>query len=255
MSRADRDRAIAFMRSHERALADQVVALAWGEAFLTPSLPRVHDGSFVRVDTLPAGVGVPELAREAEQLLGGLRISHRRVNVDDEATAARLSAPFVGAGWEHEQFLVMARRREPDRPAGVHAEEIDPARLRPMDEASIRNWGADDDLVAQILARADRLRRVIDVRAFAVLVGGAPVSRAYLYRDPGNPAIAQVEEVGTLAAHRDRGYARAAVTAAAEAATDAGLVFLVTSAADWPQHLYRRLGFDTVGTEDRFLRR
>jgi hypothetical protein len=52
-----------------------------------------------------------------------------------------------------------------------------------------------------------------------------------------------------------QGYARAVVTAAAEAATGADLVFLVASATDWPRQLYRKLGFDAVGTGDRFLKR
>ena len=62
--------------------------------------------------------------------------------------------------------------------------------------------------------------------------------------------------MGTVQARRRRGYARAAVAAAADAAADAGCehVFMVTDAADWPQHLYGSLGFDEIGATYEFLK-
>jgi hypothetical protein len=46
------------------------------------------------------------------------------------------------------------------------------------------------------------------------------------------------------------------VLAALDAATAAELdpLFLLTDAADWPQHLYRRLGFEPVETQWEFLK-
>ncbi len=256
MAHPDRDRAIAFIRAHDRALADRIEPFRWGEALLTPSLPRVHDVNFLLVESVPRQVDASELGRDAERLMAPVAPSHRRVNVDDEVTAARLRPDFAAKGWQHEQFLVMARRGEPDRaPPPDLAEEVDPASLRGAREEAIRAWGAwaDDDLVDQLIARGERLRSVTDVRAFAVQVDGRPVSHAYLYRDGPRGPVAQVEEVETLEPFRGRGYARAVVVAAARAASDAALVFLVTSAFDWPQHLYRKLGFEAIGTEDRFL--
>ena len=53
-----------------------------------------------------------------------------------------------------------------------------------------------------------------------------------------------------------RGHARAAVAAAADTASADGCeqVFMVTDGADWPQHLYRRLGFDEIGATYEFLK-
>jgi predicted GNAT family acetyltransferase len=55
---------------------------------------------------------------------------------------------------------------------------------------------------------------------------------------------------------RRRGHARAAVAAAADAATADGCsdVLIVTDAADWPQELYRSLGFDEIGATYEFLK-
>ena len=64
----------------------------------------------------------------------------------------------------------------------------------------------------------------------------------------------QVEIVETLEAYRGRGYARAIVSAAIQAAPGEDFVFLVTDIDDGPQQLYRRRGFDDIGIESRFLR-
>jgi ribosomal protein S18 acetylase RimI-like enzyme len=84
------------------------------------------------------------------------------------------------------------------------------------------------------------------------VVDGEVVSYADLYQDG---ADAQVEDVGTLDEHRGRGYASAVVLAAIEASRRDGaeLVFLVADANDWPQELYRRLGFETVGNYTKFF--
>jgi ribosomal protein S18 acetylase RimI-like enzyme len=62
--------------------------------------------------------------------------------------------------------------------------------------------------------------------------------------------------VATLERFRGRGIARAVVLAAADAARAAGndLVFLCADTQDWPIELYRRLGFDEIGSEWNFGR-
>ena len=64
------------------------------------------------------------------------------------------------------------------------------------------------------------------------------------------------QEVGTIEARRGRGYASAAVHAASAYAGAAGRapVFLLTDGSDWPQQLYRRLGFDEIGVVHEFLK-
>ena len=71
---------------------------------------------------------------------------------------------------------------------------------------------------------------------------GTLAAIAMLYSDG---VVAQVEDVYTVPEERRRGYARALVTKATEVARAAGheLVFIVADADDWPQRLYRRIGF------------
>jgi len=58
-----------------------------------------------------------------------------------------------------------------------------------------------------------------------------------------------VEDVGTRGEARERGYAKAIVLAAVAAAqADRNApIFLTADAADWPQLMYAKLGFETVG--------
>jgi len=67
-------------------------------------------------------------------------------------------------------------------------------------------------------------------------------------------AVGQVEDVSTLPAFRNRGYARAVVSAAVTASRDAGhaLTFIIADEDDWPRRLYAKLGFAPVGTTSRF---
>jgi hypothetical protein len=83
-------------------------------------------------------------------------------------------------------------------------------------------------------------------RWFIAPGAGEPLSACRLLRQG---RIGQVEDVGTLERGRERGYAQAIVTAAVAAAQAAGdtTVFLTADAADWPQLLYARLGFEKVG--------
>jgi spore maturation protein CgeE len=93
---------------------------------------------------------------------------------------------------------------------------------------------------------------VLDTRDFAAPPDD-PGCACRLYLHDG---VGQVDEVGTVEARRRNGYARAAVAAAADRAAAEGCehVFMVTDAADWPQELYRSLGFDEIGSTYEFLK-
>jgi GNAT superfamily N-acetyltransferase len=186
--------------------------------------------------------------------MGSAGLSHRRVNIDDETQAARLAPGFDALGWQAQRFLVMVHRRRPDRSADLGAvREVDVPALQAHVERMIRAepYGKDEDLVRQIVAKNRRIAAIPVTRAFAIVSGELPVSACHLYSDG---SVAQIEQVSTLEEHRGRGYARAVVQAALEAARGHRLVFLVAELDDWPQELYRKLGFDAVGTEDRFLK-
>ena len=246
-------RAIAFIRALDERAAEQVIPFRWGRALINRRLSRVHDLNYLIVDRVD-GADVGGLVAEANRIQGEAGIAHRRVNVDDQAAADRFAPAFVAAGYRPERFVVMVHRRPPDRPidaSGVR--EIDWMQLRPARERELRQqpWASAPGLVSQILAKHELTASRIDTRYFGALVEGAVVSSCELRTESG---VAQIETVETLEPFRRRGLSRAVVSAALAAASAYEFVFLVSDANDWPQEFYRRLGFEQVGIESRFLR-
>src|SRR6476469_2736687 len=101
--------------------------------------------------------------------------------------------------------------------------------MRVVEEAILREQGPgfDEEVVQQLMAARRRLCAAVPTtRFFAGFDDGVGASTATLYSDG---TVAQVEDVGTLKAHRDRGLSRAAVGAVVDAATAMGheLTFVI----------------------------
>ena len=246
-------RAIAFMRRIDERAAEQIVPFRWGRALVDRRFKQVHDANYLLADRL-AGADAIGLIADAERIQGEAGLGHRRVNVDDQQVADRLRADFVSRGYQAERFVLMMRGRSTQAGSrnGVRAREVDWDAIRPARERQrLREPWATPELVRQILDRQRLIAAQVATRYFAVLEDGQAVSSCELRSADG---AAQVEIVETLEAFRGHGYARAVVSAAVEAAKDTDFIFLVTDIDDWPQQLYRRLGFDDIGIETRFLR-
>jgi GNAT superfamily N-acetyltransferase len=248
---ASLERIKAFLRHLEERTCDEVVPVRHGVALQTPSLALVWQLNAVRVDDTEADVAA--VTAEAEQLQSGL--AHRKLVVHDEDQGAALAAGLAERGWNVSRLLVMVRARPPERPApaGLGAEvgrERGAAALAAFRREQPFGW--QDQAVEQLAAMDERFQCAGPARDFAAPADD-PASSCRLY---SNGELAQIDEVGTLRAHRRSGFASAAVLAAADAAAADGYdpVFLLTDADDWPQHLYRRLGFDEVGAVYEFLK-
>lgn len=241
------------MRGVDERAAEQVIPFRWGRALINRRLKLVHDLNYLVVDRLD-GADVGALAAEANRIQGEAGIGHRRLNVDDQAAADRFAPAFAEAGYKAERFVVMVHRRPPGRQVDISGvREVDWRQLRPARELELRQqpWATAPGLVSQILAKHELTASRTNRRYFGARVDGRVVSSCEL-RTEGNAA--QIETVETLEAFRRRGLSRAVVSAALEAASGSDFVFLVTDANDWPQEFYRRLGFEQVGIESRFLR-
>jgi len=240
------------MRSLDERGAEEVQPFTWGRALINRGLSLVHDANYLIADHVD-GAGAQALMDAAERIQASLGLSHRRVNLDDEAAVLRLQADFEARAYVAEQFVIMVRQRPPDRAVDTGAvKEVQWAQIRPARRAErdLEPW-AYPELVEQLLAKQEMTARLVRTQYFAASVGGKLVSSCEL-RTEGD--IAQVETVETLPPFRGRGLARAVVSAALDAARGRGFVFLVADHEDWPQHFYRRLGFEPVGIESRFLR-
>ena len=240
-----------FFRRAEEGVCDEVVPTAHCTALLTPSLPLVWQVNALRVEDPSAEA--EQLAAEADQVQAAF--SHRKLVVHDERVGARLAPAFAAAGWNVFRVLIMLRRRPPDRPpeegaGGEVSRERGAAALAAFRREQPFGW--QDEAVRQLAEMDRRYGSVLDGRDFAAPPED-PACACRLYTHDG---LGQVDEVGTVEARRGRGHARAAVSAAADAAAADGCeaVFVVTDAADWPQELYRSLGFDEIGATYEFLK-
>jgi GNAT superfamily N-acetyltransferase len=239
-----------FLRTTEEEVCDEVHQTRHGLALLTPSLPLVWQLNAIRVDAPGADAGA--LVAEADEVQAGY--GHRKLVVYDEDLGARLAQELSARGWNVFRLLVLVRRRPPDRlpaPAGAEvSREQGAAALAAFRREQPFGW--QDEAVRQLAAMDERYTRAVAGRDFAA----PPENPACICRLYSDGELAQVDEVGTLESRRGLGFARAAVLAAADAAAaeNRDPVFLQTDAADWPQQLYRRLGFDEIGSVYEFLK-
>jgi ribosomal protein S18 acetylase RimI-like enzyme len=245
------DRIHRFFRYAEEGVCDEVLKTAHGTALVTPSLPLVWQVNAIRVEDATASA--KQLAAEADQVQAGL--GHRKVVAHDEELGARLAPGFERLGWNVFRVLIMLRRRPPEREPEPDAGAEVSRTVGAATLAAFRReqpFGWQDEAVRQLAEMDERYSRVLGALDFASPPDD-PACACRLYFHDG---LGQVDEVGTLAARRRRGHARAAVAAAADAAPEKGCdsVFMVTDASDWPQRLYRSLGFDEIGATYEFLK-
>ena len=124
--------------------------------------------------------------------------------------------------------------------------------LVPLWQEGSRDAGFDEDVVRQIVGQ-----RRVDGAAGRARYLGADAGREVgsyceLYSDG---EVGQIEGVLTLPRFRNRGLATAVVTRALRESRAAGhsVTFLLAEEHDWPQELYRKLGFADVGRVWDFL--
>jgi len=241
----DLDRAFAFMARADMG-GTHVEASPLGTVVATPELPLRQDSNYLLVDG--NGVSAAELAAELE------RRRLRVVYVRGPETADRLAPGFRALGWQVHNGVVMRHTRAPTRRADtsivvdVGEETLRSARRQRILAAP---WGSPE-LAEQLLFAKTMIAARVETHFLAVLDGGEVAAYTDVYLGDGT---AQIEDLATDEAHRNRGYATALVLRGLELATDAGadFVFLVADADDWPRRLYGQLGFDVIGGYRKFF--
>jgi ribosomal protein S18 acetylase RimI-like enzyme len=252
----DLARAVAFVRDVSARCSTRTLELEGGVAFFHDRLPQVWDLNFLRLDRVRPEQTAEDLAAHADRIQAPAGLRHRQIRVADENVGARLAPVFAALGWTVSPTLYMAKRRPPARAPAVDVRELGEPAQRPFRERFLREFPEDysDETVGQLLAAKQVLAAAVPTRWFAACVDGEPAAICELY---ARGTVAQIEDVGTLEAYRNRGLASAVVLrAVAEAeAVGAELVFLVADEDDWPKLLYERLGFDVIGRTFAFIRK
>jgi GNAT superfamily N-acetyltransferase len=188
----------------------------------------------------------PDLIAELDRLYP--HASHRRTFVTDDATGARHADGMRDAGLMPARYVTMVLDREPPEPPPGVAREVDDATLRATEVAILTADDGKQPSMAEAIAGARAALRASrpGTRCFAGARNGVDACHVTLYSDG---ATAQIEDVGTLVAHRGHGLAGATVALAAREALRAGhdLVWLLCDVDDGPIPLYERTGFRIAG--------
>ena len=253
---SERERCVAFLRAHDRRAAKLESPFRFGVGYFDETLPRVWSRNYLVAEKDLDEASAELLAEEAERLMGERGLRHRKIEVYDEEQGARLEPGMRDLGWDVTCDLLMVARREPDRRSDTSdAEEVSLEELAPVWAEGIRSepFGQDEGVVRQLVDNKRVVMAATRTRFFASRVDGALVSYCDLYSDG---QTGQIEAVMTLEGYRNRGLSRATVSRALEASRESGddLTFLMAHRDDWPQQLYRKLGFDEIGCAYDFVR-
>jgi GNAT superfamily N-acetyltransferase len=255
--------ALAADRAVRRRAAREVIPVAEGVVIRHPGLHDVHYLNAVLVDAGTVGAGAAEVAALAERWLGDL--GHRHIVFDDAAAGERAAGELHDAGWELARTVYMAFAGDPGALENdPRARPISGPEMQALQLAALREEAPAVDartgLVARLVATQSRLRETTPCRCFGAAEPDgelASMCALFLDADVDGRRVATVEEVGTLAAHRRRGLARAVVCAAVSHADHWGadLIVVPADADDWPQLMYAGLGFAPVGRQVTLTRR
>lgn len=208
--------------------------------------PAAHDHN-AALAWLPVDPG--ELLAATDTGLAGL--DHHRIEAIGADAVADLSDPLAAAGYAREDEIVMVAASEPDadrRPGAVEEMTLRERIAVGVAEGAARQPTWAPAVHQQLGHRIATAVAAAQCRFLAVRVDGQVVAHADVFERRG---VAQVEEIVTSPLHQGRGYASALVI---EALHTAPTMFLVADARDWPQQLYRRLGFRPAGQRAVFTR-
>jgi GNAT superfamily N-acetyltransferase len=247
-------RTVAFTRWLEGATSTRTEPWRFGTALYHGDFPRRWDSNFLRVERSVGVATAADLASEADRRLGSF--GHRKVVFEDDAEGVRLAGAFGELGYTTDRLVTMRLERDADRePPPLEVREVDFDIVRPLTvETNLVSHPGMSVEDAGMLADFERiLVDRVGARFFTTWIDGELAGCCELYLRDG---IAQIENVDTLERFRNRGVARAFIGAAIRAARDAGadLIFLQADDADWPKHLYGKLGFGPLGHTRQFVK-
>ena len=239
---------VAWLQETDRSRAERVLEVACGFAVLDVTYASAHSLNKMVVTSVCTAEDVVDAASDTLGHLG-----HRLVEVHDPALADALAPGLASRGWTRSDDLVMTSTR-PGQPSPAVVELALPERQH----VAAADWERDEpqqdpEVWRQLGDRVQAVQRAVAATYLAVRAEGRVVARADLYLRGGT---AQVEEVLTDPGHRGQGHASTLVRHALHLARrhGAAVVFLLADADDWPQQLYRRLGFTDTARTSQFAR-
>lgn len=240
-----RDRAVALRHAQHDLICDRIEPWAHGTLARASRYPTYYDFNCLRLER---GEAAGDAVRaEADRLLGDL--THRRIEVEDDALGERLRPDFEAAGWRAARLLWMLLDGEPDAPAG----QFEEVAFRDIRELRAQ-WADDYTPHASFAPVEEEVADRLHCRTFIVRRDGRPAAFVLWSLVPPG---AEVRLVYVSPAARGRGIGRMLVGAAVRAAREAGAgpILIVADDEDSPKRLYERIGFRPAWTMWQLTRR
>lgn len=244
-------RALEFTKRLEDRCATVRQPFEWGTFLSYPELPLVWALNFARVESDEV-TDARSLVDAVQSLPWPAASRHRKIVVNDQRLAARLTPGFEELQWQVEGLLYMALAGTPPPPPPVPVREMSSEERAAALVDFLPQVDKPTDAAPQIIASRRVVEGAVEVRRFGAFEEGEAASMCELYLEGGT---AQIEDVATAGRWRRRGLATAVVLTAIEAARRAGadFVFLIADAHDWPKEMYAKLGFEEIGTTYEFM--
>ena len=247
MSSGDVNKMLVRALKHEKVTlngaATDVLETQFGSIVLNTDHLNALSHNFARVDH---DVSAADLLSQLDRVFDEVGIVFRVISIEERNLVDALEPALKEAGFTLSSDLYMALVDTPDRRPSVEAEIVAFDQARPGIERFWRYEGKSEAGARRLTDRALTYQQCCEMAYAAVRTDEALVSRCVVYH---REDTAQIDEVTTDPPFQGRGYATSVVSAAADYAQSQGcdFIFLLTEADDWPQHLYRRLGFRDIG--------
>ena len=243
----DTDRARAWARTTQEAVADSIEEWEHGWIARTPSYPRYFDLSLVHVVTDP-GFTAGELVEFADRALRDFE--HRRVGVEPIEAGERVRSGLEALGWKATRLVWMRHEGAPPPGGGPLVERVPYEAAHDLRVA----WTHEDFPTLDPTGYFEQARAVSEARGvevFAAHDDGVPVAFAEL------EWVGDSAEIASIYVHQDHrgtGLGTAITRAAIEAGSDARDLWIVADADGRARQIYERLGFREAWTLLDFLR-
>jgi ribosomal protein S18 acetylase RimI-like enzyme len=257
-----RERAIAWRHAKQAEICDRTTPWAHGTVVLATDIPSFYDYNDVRLEGPDPGVTVAGLAAAVDELLGAAGLTHRQVEVEDEAAGVRLRRGFEALGWNAERLVWMeltgashgATHAVAAAAAAVEITELRFERTRPLRESWLltSGWMPTREAVRRFMELEERVATRAGARCLAAWdAAGALIGYVSFHAARG---AAEIEQAYVDPGHRGVGIGGALIAAAVDAA-GAPSTFIVADDEEDAKRLYARLGFEPVWIQHQFTRR
>jgi GNAT superfamily N-acetyltransferase len=245
-----RERAIAWRHGAHARVCDVIEPWEHGTVVRCSRLPEFWSYNSLRVEGAAPTLGVDALVHASDVLQGDL--GHRQVEVEDEATGARLRAGFEALGWAAERLAWMRLAGPP--PPGPDFDEVPFSGTRPLrlEWTRAAPWAPDERAAERFADAEAEVAAVRDSRALLARdAAGEPIAFTVFVAEGGG---AEIDQAYVTPSQRGRGVGGALVAAAARVAAAVD-TFIVADDEGAPKRLYARLGFEPIWIQYVFTRR